>query len=141
MPRFSLIEHAIWNDPDFLKLSTEARLLFIWAWTNPGAAICGLYHASIKQMEKALGQQIAMDQEDAYIRVVTALGHLERKPIVKYDGDAEVLWVVNRARYANRSPKVARAMQKEVERCPSSPLVGEFVARYGQMLNLRLEGA
>lgn len=132
-----MVECALWGDPAFVELSTESRLLFIWSWTNPKAAICGLYHASEKQMERAIGHSIHDVPSEAGA-LEHALGELRRKPLLKYDHDNEVLWVVNRARHANRSPKVARAMQREVEDCPPSPLVEEFVNTYGRMLDLRL---
>lgn len=128
-----MVECATYGDEAYVDLPTDARLLFIWSWTNERAAICGLYHASMRTMQKAIDAPLA-----SVDRVNAALAQLADKPLVHYDEDNEVIWVVNRARYANRSPKVARAMQKEVEACPSSPLVGEFVDQYGEMLNLRL---
>lgn len=73
-------------------------------------------------------------------RVQNALDELAAKPLVKWDPEHEVIWVVNRVRYANRSPKVARAMQKEVERAPTSPLVVEFVEKYGAQLGIEIGG-
>lgn len=131
MPRFAMVECSTWDDPDFLRLSPTARLLFLWSWTHQRAAICGLYMASEKQMMRGIGGDSKA--------LADALAELGDKPLVKYDADAELLWVVNRARYSNRSPKVARAMQREVEACPDSPLIAEFVALYGSMLELRLK--
>lgn len=132
MGRFTLLENSTYTDPAFVPLSTEARLLFIWSFTNLNAAICGLYRCSEREMRRALGRS-------GERRISSALEELAAKPLVRYDADNEVIWVVNRARHANRSPKVARAMQKEIEACPPSPLVPEFVAMYGSMLNVRLE--
>jgi hypothetical protein len=135
MGRFAMVECATWDDPQFQSLGTDARLLFLWSWTNPRAAICGLYHASERMLRRAISDQPLAEVE----RTWAALEELAAKPLLKYDAEAEVVFVVNRAKYANRSPKVAQRMQTEVEACPSSPLVGEFVNRYGEMLKLRLE--
>lgn len=134
MARFSMFNCPTWNDAAFRQLDTDARLLFIWSWTNPLSTICGLYQVSQRQMEIAL----STDPDCLEERVALALEQLAAKPMVRYDEENEVIWVVNRAKHSNRSPKVAKAMQREVQDCPPSPLVDEFVARYGSMLNLRL---
>lgn len=108
----------------------------MWSWTNPGSAICGLYAASIMDMRLGLCENPLATER----RVLRAVEELGQKPIVEYDRENEVIWVVNRVRYANRSPKVARAMQKEVERVPSSPLVARFAAMYGPQLGIEVEG-
>jgi hypothetical protein len=133
MARFTLLENAVWEDQAFRVLGVDARLMFLWAWSNPSAAICGLYHTSEKRLLRAL--ELGAEPN----RIGRALEELSYKPLVRYDAANEVIWVVNRARHANRSPRVASRMQKEVQECPDSPLVEEFVAIYGEMLRLRLE--
>jgi hypothetical protein len=129
--RFAQVLAATWTDPQFLDLGTDARLLFLWALTN-GRAACGLYPASVLDLERALGE----GQGARGARVVHALAQLGRKPQLLYDDDNEVLWLVNRARHANASPRAARLMRSEWESCPRSPLRDLFHARYGQMLQL-----
>jgi hypothetical protein len=131
MARWSQFNEAIWNDADFLALGTDARLLFIWSWTNPDAAICGLYPTSVRRMALAIdsGSEQRDRQLDA-LRVTQALDELARKPMVRYDYDNEVLFVLQRAKHANRSPKTAIAMRREYERCPASPLKSMFARRY-----------
>lgn len=108
--------------------------MFFWSWTNPQSAICGLYVATTTDLRIAL-----RDEPPAtWHRVENALTELAQKPMVKYDRENEVIWVVNRVKHANRSPKVARAMQKEVGRVPDSPLLTEFVQRYGSQLGIEL---
>lgn len=130
MGSWEQVHKALWTDPEFVKLSPFGKLLFLWTWTQPGATLCGLYVASEKQMARGIG---ATPEQ-----LRTALGELSRKPLVRYDADAEVIWVVNRARYANRSPKVAIKMQREVEACPPTTLLPQFVDAYGDSLNLRI---
>jgi len=128
--KWEQVHKHLWTDPDFVKLGPWGKLLFLWSWTNPGAALCGLYVASEKQMARGIGATPEQLRE--------ALSDNSRKPLLRYDADAEVLWVVTRARWANRSPKVAIAMQREVEACPSTPLLPPFLDAYGESLNLRL---
>jgi hypothetical protein len=137
MGRFEMVDSQMYGDPAYRELSTDARLLFIWSWTNPQSTICGLYGCSVRQMQLALGDT-RLGMEPMSDRVLAALEQLARKPLVEYDEDNEVLWVINRVRYANRSPKVARAMQKEVEKCPPSPLIERFVAQYGRTLGIAI---
>ena len=133
MAGWAMVQTSMWRDPAFRELSTEARLLFVWSWTNEHAAICGLYTASERQVRAAIGESANGRAGDV---VALALEELGRKPLLAYDFDAEVLWVVNRAAHANRSPKTAVAMRREYERCPPSPLRDAFAARYGHALNL-----
>jgi hypothetical protein len=128
--RFVMVECAIWTDPDFAALSADAQLLFLWSWTNPKAAISGIYEVSVRAMSRLFGNDS--------LRVRYALDELARKPMVRYDQENEVLWVVKRAHYANRSPKVAVAMQREVLSCPDTPLLKEFTAMYGSRLAIRV---
>lgn len=136
MGDWTMVLHALHDDPAYQELEADARLLFLWSFTNPDATLCGLYRASWRQLASALGPlngrvPVAVDR-----RVEAALNALERKPLVLYDEEREVLWVVNRARHANRSPKVATAMRREFERCPASPVKDQFKRRYGRQLQL-----
>jgi hypothetical protein len=133
-----MLEQAIWNDPAFVELDTDARLIFLWSWSNPEAALGGLYHASEKQLVLALssnGTVLSGDPTHDASRLAAALEQLSRKPLLLYDDQAEVLWVVNRARHANRSPKVAVAIQREFDRCPPSPLKDRFQRKYRGLLS------
>jgi hypothetical protein len=137
---FEMFHRRTWNDPAFLELSTDARLLFVWTWTAPANALCGLYHVSPRMLERALEERPGASDGELRARVRAALLELAAKPLVLYDDDAEVLWVVNRARYANRSPKVAVLLRREVEECPPSPLKEKFVIAHGDRLGLNRNG-
>ncbi len=133
---FEMFYRATWNDQAFIELSTDARLLFIWSFTSPPSALCGLYYVSPRQLERALEERPGASSDPLRARVRDALLELARKPMVLYDDDAEVLWVVNRARYANRSPKVRVLLAREVRECPPSPLRDRFLEVYAQALDL-----
>lgn len=139
MPGFAMFETATWFDGPFLALSADARLLFIWTWTNPAAAICGLYEATLEQMALALpglpaeGERALTTPEVE--RLDRALVELADKPLVVYDYDHAVIYVPTRAAKANRSPKVLTAMQREYRRCPFSPCRDMFAERYPHIAN------
>jgi hypothetical protein len=136
MPQnWAKLQCEAWTDSKFMSLSTEARLLFLWAWTNDKAAICGLYECTVKQMIRGLGHGVAeFPEEDDQERVAMALRELHDAGMVRYDEDNEVLWVINRVKYANVSARAARHMQREVRSCPDSPLVMAFLKKYGAEL-------
>lgn len=135
-PTFAQVMTSLWRDPDFLALDADARLLFLWSWTHDRAGVSGLYRASVLALMGALVRDPHTDDtvED---RVRDALAQLlAPKPMLLFDNDHEVLWVVNRARYANRSPRAAQLMRDEYERVPDCPLRDEFARRYWRALNL-----
>lgn len=137
---FEVVYEQVWTDEAFLDLTTDARLLFLWSWTQPRAAVCGLYSVATAELEAALGWNAELSpRQDANARarrVRDALEELARKPLLLYDADGPVLWVVNRARYANISGRVAAMMRREFRSCPASPLKGEFERRYRATLRL-----
>lgn len=128
---FVLLHKDIWRDPDFHELSSTAKITFVWTFSNPQAALSGLYHTSLRAIARDLGHDLTV--------VEATLDELANKPLVKYDPNQEVIWVVNRAEYASRSARAVAQMQREVYamRLSLSPLVGEFVARYGKLLGIR----
>lgn len=138
---WEMVYRGTWRDGAFLELSTDARLLFLWSWTNPDAALCGLYSASPRMLERALEERDGGSDDELRARVAGALRELARKPLVLYDDDAEVLWVVRRAAYANRSPKVQVLLQREVAECPPSILKKRFLRAHGARLGLTNGGA
>lgn len=138
---WEMVQRRTWIDPAFTELSADARLLFLWSWTGPTNALCGLYHVSPRMLERALAERRGPDADDSLReRVRGALIELARKPLVLYDDDAEVIWVVSRAKHANRSPKVRVLLAREVESCPASPLKDEFLRVHGARLGLLSNG-
>jgi hypothetical protein len=137
---FEMLQRKIWHDQAFMELSTDARLLFIWSWTHPANALCGLYHVSPRQLERALEERPGGSDPELRARVRAALLELAAKPLVLYDDDSEVLWVVRRAAYANRSAKVAVLLRREYSECPPSPLKDKFMQAHGERLGLNRNG-
>lgn len=121
-----MLKTSTWDDPAFRELGPDGRLIFLWSWTNPDAAIGGLYHASLRQIARALSDDAPLERAERALR-----GELAAKPMIVYDFEQEMLWVVTRAAHANRSPKVAVAIMREWERCaPASDLKAMFAVRY-----------
>jgi Rieske Fe-S protein len=125
LERYEKVHVKMWDDPAFVPLSTQARLLFIWSFTNSASTVSGLYKTSTENMGQAL-TEYGRDVDIAVIE--SALAELARKPLVKYDWDNEVIWVVNRVRYAVTNEATRKKAQYEVDACPESPLKHEFAA-------------
>jgi hypothetical protein len=125
------LETATWDDEHFAALSGDAKLIFLWAWSNKAATICGIYPATQEQIAIALAPPVKGPLPAALEdRVYAALVELGVKPMLAYDYDHQVIWVTNRALKANRSPKVLVAMQREFGAVPWSPLKDQFAVHY-----------
>jgi hypothetical protein len=136
MKRFVFVTDELWTDAKFLRLSTDARLLFMWSWMPPHSNACGLYKCSLRDLEVALGSSPSDDTQGRSGRVEAALDELAGAGMLLFDHENEVLWVVNRVKYAARTAKAVAWMQKELRRVPASPLVDEFISRYARMLSI-----
>jgi len=137
MGEFSMVYKRMWHDPAFRELDTDARCLFLWTWTNPQEKIGGLYHASVRAMADAMGDPTRSDVGELERRVEAALEALAAKPLVAYDYDLEVVWVVNRAKHSITSSKVAVCVKREVELVTPGPLRDRFLAMYGKTIDWR----
>ncbi len=134
--RFVFVTEDLWTDKKFLDLSTDARLLFMWAWMPPQASVCGLYAVAPSTLGSALGASQTDASRGRIGRVRDALGELESKGMVLYDWATNVIWVVNRVKYAARPPAAVNYMQREIRRVPDSPLVDDFISLYGPLLQI-----
>lgn len=127
-----MLYKRVWRTPSYRALGPDARLLYLWSFTNPeGANLSGLYHASPRQLQRALGEEAGLRE-----RIAAALEELAVRPLVLYDEDGEVVWVVGRVEHTLRSPKQAVKMIREYGECPDSPLKLMFRKQYGETLKL-----
>jgi hypothetical protein len=134
--RFVVVTEDLWTDAKFLKLSTDARCIFMWSWMPPHSNVCGLYRCSLRDLERALGPSLADESIGRRGRVEHALDELSSAHMLHFDSHNEVLWVVNRVKHAARTPKSVAYMQKELRAIPDSPLVDRFLTRWGSFLGL-----
>ena len=139
---WELFRKAVWDKESFLELGTDARLLYFWTWTSPASSLSGLFEASPRKMLTALGRSPGADAyaTSGEMRLRDALEELARKPLVLYDDEAEVVWVVGRVDHSNLSPTTAIRIRREWEACPRSPLKDQFAAAYGSALGLTQGG-
>lgn len=124
----------LWSDPAFIELSYQAQILFIWSWTSDRSRIGGIYRVTRKQMVgEALGLQWS---EEADQMLEEALEELERKPLLAYDDEHEVIWVINRAKHANTSETHADWMYRDWLALPDCEIKKAFKKKYPGIIRM-----
>lgn len=122
MSRVEDIQTSLWSDPDFKRLSPEAKLIYIWSWTNSDCNMAGLYRADEGEISYRTGLTPR--------KVVGGLAELEDGRFVFLrDG---WLWVRSRVRHL-RSP--SKSIAKSIHRTVSAmaadhPLRALFISEY-----------
>lgn len=107
MSRQNDIDDAIWED--IQHLSPEAKLVYIWSFTNPRPGMAGLY--------KVRAATIAHETGYTDGQVAEALAELERERFAFHDGS----WMYVRARVKKlrtRTVQMCRAVARQVSECP-----------------------
>lgn len=123
--------HKTWEDEEFMELSPDAKVLFLWAFTyNKRASMTGITEVSMRKMRNVLS---APEQE-----VERVLVELASKPFLLYDFDFEVLWVIRRCAYAHsKSPRWLAGLRSHVDSLPQKSLL---VERFRELYKPLLEG-
>jgi|GEM_PF-3253518 len=116
---------CIWKDSWFRKLSTKAKNLFIYLWTNDHKNVACLYEMDIETISFYTG----LSKKD----INDALSILY--PKIKYDFEKEVVWVVKFVRHQflrteNISPKIKTAIKNNLIQMSGHFFVGEFLKEY-----------
>lgn len=121
MSKTADVLQAIWTDPWFLDLSTEAKCLYLWAITTDHGNQAGLFVVSRRVMEFETG----MNDE----RLTGALAELEGKLV--YERETGTLWVVGKAkRVRAKTEQIAKSIGRAVADCPSLTIKRDFVSKY-----------
>lgn len=122
-----------WKDSWFRKLSTKAKNLFIFLWTNDHKNLACIYEIDIETICFYTG----LTKKD----VKDTLSILY--PKVKYDFENEVVWVVNFVRHQfmrteNISPKIITGIKNNLVQNNGHFFIGEFLKEY-QSLDISYE--
>jgi hypothetical protein len=125
MPRREDFDNSLWSDPDFLALSSAARLTYIWTWSNPRCGMAGIYKLSPAQATLELGLDEAT--------VTAALAELGEARFAFYE--MNVLWVRSRVKHLRqKTTQIATAIRSDLARIPNGhPLKVQFVETYGKL--------
>lgn len=133
--KYSNVLHELWDDAPIRELSADAKLLFLWSFTNSAcASLTGLTPVSPRKLRRVLHEAPLAAEK----RIESALDELARKPLVVYDWDQELLWCVERTKHVNSSPKVAIGVANwfaSISASHPSPLLAKWKRRYGALLD------
>lgn len=129
MGRREDFDNALWSDPDFLGLSSEARMTYIWSWTNPRCGMSGLY--------KVAPAQAALETGYAIDVVKAALEELGANEFAFYE--ANVMFVRTRCRrLRTKSEQIAKSVRNDLMGISDShPLKAQFLSLYADQPWLR----
>lgn len=129
MGRREDIDNAIWGDPEFEALSPDAKLLYLWSFTNSQCNMAGVYKVSVARMAGETGLNTA--------RTEKALAQLVEQAFLVYE--APWLWVRSRVKHIrSESPSMARSIAKDVKALDDEvPIRRQFLDRYGAVSWLR----
>jgi len=116
------IQNSIWGDPDFERLSADAKLLYLWSFTNPLCNMSGVYKVSELRM--------ARDTNLPAARVSKALSELLEAGFLVYQDS--LLWVRSRVKYMRTtSPTMARSITNDLKDVPAdAPIFLGFMQMY-----------
>ena len=129
MSRYETVEKAIWADPEFEALPPDAKLLYLWAFTNPLCGLAGIYKVSEIRMQRDTGLPGA--------RASKALAQLADATFVVREGPR--LWVRSRVKYmVNHGSKIAAGIAAEVGKLDTPDSIrSAFLEKYGDEVWLR----
>lgn len=90
MLKYVPIYTGIWADKRFKSLSPQARLLFIFLFSNESVTLTGIYEVDIEVMEIRL--KLTKTFVDVFDEVINS-------GMIKFDEEKNIVWVVNRFKF------------------------------------------
>jgi hypothetical protein len=122
MPRREDFENSLWSDPDFAALTPQAKLLYVWTWTNPRCGMSGLYKCALSAPALETGMELR-DVEDA-------IEDLDNARFVFYEDG--VFFVRTRVKHLRqKTPQIAKAIRNDLKQVSNAhPLKAKFRETY-----------
>lgn len=118
MAEYRQIHTSIWKDDWFMDLTPEAKLLFIYLFSNEQASMGGLYKLPLKVIAFETGLDLGLIEQ--------VLDEFEQAGKVEYEGG--VVWVRNMPKYHEaRSAQQITRVNKDVEAIADCRLKREYM--------------
>jgi hypothetical protein len=111
MSRSEDFDNGFWDEPDVFALGPEAKLVYIWSWTNKRCHFSGIYKVPLAA--------IVFETKHTEEAVQTALVELEQACFLFYDGT----WMFVRTRVKRirtRTVQMCKAIAKDLVNVPHS---------------------
>jgi hypothetical protein len=123
------VHTEMWRADDwFQTLPTDARLLWIYLFTNPSASVAGIYKLPLRTMANETGLDLS--------RVTDLLTEFQQTKKAYYqDG---VIWVRKMREYqlpGKTSPQLIAHLNKEIAKIPDGYLKREYLIAYGYSID------
>lgn len=122
---FRSVHTRMWREDEwFQELPTDARLLFIYLFTNPSASVCGIYRLPLRTIVFESGLEQA--------RVLELLAEYSRAGKAHYENG--IVWVVRMRENqipGKLSPKLEVRLERDIESIPYCELKRKYMIRYG----------
>lgn len=123
---YRTIDAAFWTDPKVRRLSSDARLLFLYLITNPHTHVSGIYYLSRGTIAHETGLTAKA--------VNTLSDTLSSAGFCGFDAESEVVWVKKMMKYQGRGEKNVRsAAHHIVEDLHHSTLIADFLDAYPEV--------
>jgi len=122
MAKYRQISTQLWIDEKFSNISPQAKLLFLWTFTNPKAGSSGLFSFNDDVCQNETGLS---DRE-----LHNSLKELTKTDRLRYDEKNNIIWVVNQFKHVPKSEKIIEAIIREMDNLPKSILVDAFRDKY-----------
>lgn len=114
MAEFRYIHTRIWKDNWFCDLEEDAKLLFIYLFSNERASVSGIYELPLKYLVFETGLEKT--------RVLEIMGQFQVAKKVFYEDG--IVWVVNLRKYnETSSDKVQTRLSKDIAVIPDSNIL------------------
>jgi hypothetical protein len=119
--RLEDVSSALWEDEDFDELRPDAKLTYLWSFTNARCGMCGVYRVRRRSIVEGCLPTKRRDE---------ALKELEEHDYLRYEGGW--LWVRSRVKHLrSKGLKTARGVIRDIERVPAEhPLRSAFLTEY-----------
>jgi hypothetical protein len=129
------VHTEMWRADDwFQTLPTDARLLWIYLFTNPSASVAGIYKLPLRTMANETGLDLS--------RVTDLLAEFSTAKKAYYqDG---IVWVRKMRDYqlpGKTSPQLIAHLNKEIAKIPDGYLKREYLIAYGYSIDTHKKSA
>lgn len=121
--RVNDVHDGVWSEEDFLELGPQAKLVYLWSFTNPLCGMGGIY----KVAKRAIAFETGLPLDD----VAAALEELSEARFVVYA--AGTLFVRSRVKHIRtKSWQIAKSIVTDVQRFPeTNPARMAWMQEYG----------
>lgn len=122
---YRAIHETFWTDPALRAVGHEARNLFAFLVTGPGAHISGVYRLTFATLADDF--MVSIDKAKKLLDKLIDAG------FVSYDFDRSIVWVHNMYRHQPKGPNHKRSVEQQLTKLHGSHLADLFCEYYSDL--------